>query len=402
MRQSDADAATARLIIRYGEKGGTIVSATRIAARPPRAQFTAEPDSDGVWLVVRDGGGAVVQSVPLPDPRHGHEAIDADGSFGRAGPDASAERTQLIEVAYPAGATFELHVSGRPIPRRRGGRMGLSAGRRQSLVASGAIAAGAGANVADAGLVEHPGAGAANPHAKILLFLPDGFTAAEMPAFHAAVDRVATALLATEPFRSRADTLHVAHVDIPSRDSGIVGKSPRDTAFRGRFTVDRVIEADQALAAAALERFCGRRSAVALICANTLEYGGSGGAATVFSCHPDWMSEIAIHELGHGWFGLADEYTAGGQSATPKPVEPNVSGSAEREQLKWASHVAPGTPLPTLTDQPAGVVGAFEGAKYQATGVFRPAFDCKMRTPGVKFCPVCAAVIDAELDRHAP
>jgi hypothetical protein len=150
---------------------------------------------------------------------------------------------------------------------------------------------------------------------------------------------------------------------------------------------------------------CFHRSAVCLVVANSAKYGGSGGAATVFSCEPNWASEIAIHELGHSLFGLADEYDAGGQAATMSPVEPNVSGSAVRSQLKWASFVAATTPLPTQrrgAPVPAGKpIGAYEGAKYQPSSVYRPEFDCKMRTPGQPFCAVCRRIIEMRLAPHA-
>jgi hypothetical protein len=220
-----------------------------------------------------------------------------------------------------------------------------------------------------------------------------------MPAFRNAIEMVKARLADTPPFKQMLPAIRCAHVELPSNERGI-GRSVRDTAFRGRFTIDRVIEIDQSRAARALDHYMAGRSAVALVAANTAEYGGSGGAATVFSLNPEWMTEIAIHELGHGWFKLADEYSDAGQAATMEPVEANVSGTCERAQLKWA--VDPTVPLPTLINSPTGVVGAFEGAKYRRTGIFRPAFECKMRTPGKPFCRVCAGEIEAELLRHMP
>jgi IgA Peptidase M64 len=153
-----------------------------------------------------------------------------------------------------------------------------------------------------------------NPRAKMLAFYAEGFAVADMPAFHAVIDRCVTAFERTEPFRSMLDALAVAEVETVSAQSGIEGTSPRDTWFRGRFqngSLDRVILVDQGIAAAALNSGF-ERSAVAMVVANTAKYGGSGGVATVFSCHLDWGPEIAIHELGHSLFGLADEYDAAG------------------------------------------------------------------------------------------
>lgn len=395
MPEPDGDApGTARLIVRYGPGGGSLISANLIGGRPPTSRFKPEPGDHGVWLIVRNHDGLLVQALPLPDPRNGQEAIDPDGMFRRGV--AGEERVQAVEVAYPGkGASFEVHVGG----RRDGGRQTRGDGRGDTIVLRGALELAPLRRAFNPDLIEHPGPGEANADARTLLFLPDGFTLDEMPLFRDAIDGVMAGLLATEPFRSQPRAVRIAHVELPSNESGI-GRDPRDTAFRSRFAIDRVIEADQSRAARALEKYCSGRSAAALICANTTEYGGSGGAATVFSRHPDWLGEIAIHELGHGWFGLADEYTFAGQAATMQPVEPNVSGTAERALIKWKKQISAATPLPTLADEPEGVIGAFEGAKYYTTGIFRPAIDCKMRTPGKPFCPVCVDVLKTELDRH--
>ena len=127
---------------------------------------------------------------------------------------------------------------------------------------------------------------------------------------------------------------------------------------------------------------------------NDLEYGGSGdsssGIATLITSVNLFAPEIVVHESGHAFGTLADEYT----DAYPGfvPVEkPNATTNANRATLKWTSWILGSTPLPTPPDPTnAAVVGLFQGAEYQTTGWYRPKLDCKMNHLFVNFCEVCA------------
>ena len=127
---------------------------------------------------------------------------------------------------------------------------------------------------------------------------------------------------------------------------------------------------------------------------NDLEYGGSGdsssGIATLITSVSLFAPEIVVHESGHAFGTLADEYT----DAYPGfvPVEkPNATTNANRATLKWTSWILGSTPLPTPPDPTnAAVVGLFQGAEYQTTGWYRPKLDCKMNHLFVNFCEVCA------------
>lgn len=127
---------------------------------------------------------------------------------------------------------------------------------------------------------------------------------------------------------------------------------------------------------------------IALLLVNDPAYGGSGGAVPIASTHTS-SPQIAIHEIGHSFADLGDEY------ATPYPgypdtEEPNTTRQTNRAQIKWNAWILPATPVPTPgTSAYSAAVGLFEGAHYHATGWFRPKFDCKMRTLGVAFCDVC-------------
>ena len=149
-----------------------------------------------------------------------------------------------------------------------------------------------------------------------------------------------------------------------------------------------------------------------IVVVNSTIYGGSGGGVGTYSL-AGGATEIAIHEMGHTAFGLADEYPyyAGGNETghdhhpAGEPSEPNVTTNSNRNTLKWRWAVAAATAIPTMSNPncsqvdsrastvPAGTVGLFEGAHYYHCGAYRAEYDCKMRNLGVPFCRICRQVI---------
>jgi IgA Peptidase M64 len=145
---------------------------------------------------------------------------------------------------------------------------------------------------------------------------------------------------------------------------------------------------------------------------NSAIYGGSGGTVGTYSL-AGGATEIAIHEMGHTAFRLADEYAyyAGGTETDRdnhplgEPSEPNVTTNNNRDTLKWGWAVAATTAIPTMSNPncsqiddrgstvPAGTVGLFEGSHYYHCGAYRPEHSCKMQSLGIPFCRVCRQVI---------
>ena len=126
-----------------------------------------------------------------------------------------------------------------------------------------------------------------------------------------------------------------------------------------------------------------------VVIVNDSEYGGSGGAILVVSTNAS-SPEIAVHELGHTFAKLGDEYTSA-YPGYPNTEEPNTTRETRRDFVKWNSWINPTTPVPTPDTSPySSLIGLFEGAHYQTTGWYRPKHDCKMRTLGQPYCSVCA------------
>ena len=254
-----------------------------------------------------------------------------------------------------------------------------------------------------------------------VVMLAEGFTAAQQGDFNNACNAFVTAFRATPPFDELSPAINVFRVNVSSTDAGAddpaaaggTGATARtyfDASFGGnnirRLLVCNATTALQ-VAAAQVPEF-----STALLVVNSTIYGGSGGAVGTYSL-AGGATEIAIHEMGHTAFGLADEYAyyAGGNETghdhhpAGEPGEPNVTTNNDRNTLKWRWAVAATTPVPTMSNPncstvdgrpspvPAGTVGLFEGAHYYHCGAYRPEYDCKMQALGLPFCRVCRQVI---------
>lgn len=166
------------------------------------------------------------------------------------------------------------------------------------------------------------------------------------------------------------------------------------TAFGSRFCafqIHRLLVADNGAVLAAAAAYPDWD--VVLVSVNDPVYGGSGGQIGVLSQHPAAV-EVTIHEFGHTFTRLADEYDSpypgyplcsdlGGSS----PCEANVTNQTVATSVKWRDLFTPGIQIPTPPGTPG--TGLFEGARYQTIGMYRPADQCEMRQLGVEFCPVC-------------
>lgn len=142
------------------------------------------------------------------------------------------------------------------------------------------------------------------------------------------------------------------------------------------------------------------------ILVNTDKYGGGGifNFINIAAARARNNREVILHELGHGFGGLGDEYVNSGSAnkadLSVEPWENNLtlfSGS----DIKWQNLIEPGTPLPTPYNVTDGTdkVGLFEGGANASEGIYRPAFDCRMRSNEAEdFCPVCQQNIQMLFD----
>ena len=293
-----------------------------------------------------------------------------------------------------------------------------------------------------------------------VLLLGDGYTAAECATkFSSDVSRAVESLFAHEPFRGRRSDFNVWGLCPPAVESGI---SRPSTGIERRSPVGATYDAfgseryiltfdDRALrevAAWAPYEFL-------TILTNSESYGGGGifGDFSTFAAGNDWSDYLFVHEFGHHFAALADEYYTSPvayeqQSRIVEPWQPNVTASADPATLKWKRLVTRGTPLPTpwpkeefeakqrefqarrkeiraqrrpesemsalFREERAyttrlfadaryrDAVGAFQGANYDARAFYRPQLDCVMFSRDeVPFCQVCQDGLTRVIDLYA-
>lgn len=227
-----------------------------------------------------------------------------------------------------------------------------------------------------------------------LVILGDGFTAAQIAsgAYAAEVEAQVQRLFGEEPYREYAAFFNVHRVDVTSAQAG--SDHPElgvfvDTALDGTYNCSNIprlicVSTTNVNAVIARSAIPANARDIVLVLVNDTEYGGSGGAIAVASLHAS-ATELVLHETGHTFAQLADEYTDSPPACqTSEPSSVNATRETRREFLKWRHWVDPGTPIPT-TGTANGIPGLYQGAVYCVSGAYRPTFNSKMRSLGRPF-----------------
>ncbi len=247
-----------------------------------------------------------------------------------------------------------------------------------------------------------------------IVILPDGYTKAEMGLFIDDCRKFADGLFQYAPYNKNKDKFNIVGILAPSDDSGndipadsIWNKTLLNTSFytfdseRYCMTMDNKSVRDLAANAPYDQIY---------ILVNNKKYGGGAiyNYYNVSVNSNEKAAQIFIHELGHGFAGLADEYYTSSTSYNDfyntkvEPWEPNITTLVDFAS-KWKSMVRRRTPIPTLdTKKYLKKVGAFEGGGYVAKGVYRPMHDCLMKSfDGNTFCPVCSKAIQDRINFYS-
>ncbi|QQS40050.1 MAG: hypothetical protein IPM63_11830 [Acidobacteriota bacterium] len=222
----------------------------------------------------------------------------------------------------------------------------------------------------------------------------DGYTAGEMTKYRNDVAQFVADWFAQQPYLKYSRYFNVHRIDVVSNESGAdhPERNPPvfvDTTFNATYncgSIQRLICVTTSLVNQVISTSLpAAHFDIKLVIVNDPEYGGSGGSVAVASTN-DAAVELILHEVGHSFGLLADEYAGGGPSCNPnvEPSEPNATLETVRELIKWSFWIDPGTPVPTTSTTPA-LPGLYEGAKYCNQGLFRPTHDNKMRTLGRPF-----------------
>ena len=238
----------------------------------------------------------------------------------------------------------------------------------------------------------------------------EGYTSEEMELFMEDAKITAEEILSYEPFKSHRDKFNFIAVASPSKDSNV--SVPQQEAWRSTavgsnfmtFYMARYLTSGNVYAMYDIvtnipcEHF--------VILANTDTYGGGGiyNSYTLTTAHHRDFRPVVVHEFGHSFAGLGDEYFYDNaddndnmHSLNHEPWEPNITTMVDFDS-KWADMIAEGVEIPTAVtpERTANyVVGAYEGGGYLSKGIFRPTDVCRMRNnTAERFCPVCERAIE--------
>ena len=239
-----------------------------------------------------------------------------------------------------------------------------------------------------------------------VVFVPEGYTSSEMNQFYEGCLESMDAIFRHKPFCDMKDRFNFIAAEIPSKHSGVsVPKRAewKNTALGSNFDT---FYSERYLTTSNVQRLYDFLDGIPcesiIILANTSEYGGGGiyNNYTLSAAHGRDNQSVIVHEFGHSFAGLADEYFYDDQYQTyyPSGVEPweqNLTTLTDF-QSKWQDMLTADCKIPTLPDgkDTNTQVGVYEGGGYQSKGVYRPAQDCRMHTnKAPDFCPVCQRAI---------
>lgn len=229
----------------------------------------------------------------------------------------------------------------------------------------------------------------------------EGYTEGQAEAFYKDADTAVKAILSHEPFKEYADRFNFVAVAAASRDSDVSIPHEglwRNTALSSNFstfyserylTTLRQRDLHNLLARIPYEHI--------IILANTYTYGGGGiyNAYTLTTTHHAAFRPVVVHEFGHSFGGLADEYYYDDQyenyyRPNEEPWEQNITTLADLAS-KWQDMLPRKTRIPTPPDaKHPDRIGVYEGGGYMSKGVYRAFQDCRMKTNECRaFCPVC-------------
>jgi hypothetical protein len=298
-----------------------------------------------------------------------------------------------------------------------------------------------------------------DPATKVdLLVLGDGYRAAERGKFERDARRFMEALFSTPPFREHQKDFNVwglcpaaeeSGVSRPS--SGIYRRSPVGASY-DTFGTERYVLTTENRALRDSASFAPYEFIEILVNGQTYGGGGIFNQYATVAIDNLWAGYVGVHEFGHQFAGLADEYYTSDVAYLPpatktEPWEPNVTALLDPANLKWKDMVAAGTPVPTPWNQEefdrfereiqrqrkelraagkpeaeidelfrkerekedamlgsekyGGKVGAFEGANYEAKGYYRSEVDCIMFTRHRSFCAVCRRAIERVIGMYS-
>jgi len=247
-----------------------------------------------------------------------------------------------------------------------------------------------------------------------IVILPEGYTAEEMGKFIDDCTKFKEGLFSFAPFTENKDKFNIRAILAPSEESGadipanITWKNTiLNTSFY-TFNSERYLMTYDNKSVRSLAANVPYDQIYILV--NTRKYGGGAiyNHYNLSVMKNGFSAKIVVHEFGHGFAGLGDEYYNSETGYNEfynlevEPWEPNLTTLVDFDS-KWKHMLKKRTPIPTPNKEKYyKKIGVFEGGGYEAKGVYRPMIDCMMKTfDGNIFCPVCSKAIQDMIDFYA-
>ena len=313
-----------------------------------------------------------------------------------------------------------------------------------------------------------------NPHRKVdVVILAEGYTSADKVKFKSDADRVTKVFFDQEPFKTNASNFNIYAVFKASAESGI--DEPRAGIYKqtilgvtfNSLNSERYVLTEENKTMRDIAAHVPYDAIYIMV--NHHRYGGGGiyNLFCTFTADNQFLEYLFIHEFGHSFAGLADEYYGSPVAYNDlipqevEPLEPNITALSDPKNIKWKNFLSEGIEIPTTwnkeeydktnftwqelrkklnkkisdlkrtgesveeilaaeaeydkrnretTERMAALlqkdpslnkVGAFEGAGYSATGLYRPMIDCIMFSIGRKpFCKVCENAVNQVINHY--
>ena len=229
-----------------------------------------------------------------------------------------------------------------------------------------------------------------------IAFVAEGYTNCEMNHYLDDCQKAISSLFHHEPFKSMQERFQIIAVKSVSDESGTSEPSKgiwRNTALGSHFDT---FYSDRYLTTLHLKRLhdvlAGTPYEHIIILVNTEHYGGGGiyNSYNLSYTGGKHFLPVVVHEFGHSFGGLGDEYTYGDDDpvyfSDTEPWEPNLTTKATAS-IKWENLIK------------SGKAGLIEGGGYQKKGVWRGCENCRMRTNDEPdFCAVCQQALKKLID----
>jgi len=199
-----------------------------------------------------------------------------------------------------------------------------------------------------------------DPHQKVdLAFIAEGYTGQEEPKVKADLERFTKVFFSQEPYKTYKNNFNIYGVFKPSTESGcdeptrgIYKNTALNTTFNSLGLTRYLLTEDNK----ALHDIAAHVPYDALfIMINQKRYGGGGiyNFFCVFTTDSQWHEYLLLHEFGHSFAGLADEYYTSSVAYNEfypqgvEPTEPNITALLDPKNLKWKNFTTPGIDIPT-------------------------------------------------------